>query len=251
MSAVSIKIGDRIDLKHTKSAGRSKLIERELRSQLLDFDGYRKAIISVPMLEGKLIPLEVGDTFHMTFFTDGGIFTCEAKVMRRLRERTVFTLEMELQNAPVKNQRREYFRLDCAMPIKVRTLNEREDLILEKLYNNAYEDPEEKDAAVKYLDAIEKNWTEVNLTDISGGGLRFLNAGVLEKNSHIQAQFKIVIGGNEFEITNKLLVVSCIEMPNLGDYDVRCKFLEMRAQIRERLIKYIFDEQRKRMRNDR
>ena len=58
---VAFKIGDRIELTHSKSATGQKLSERKFGSQLLDFDGVRTAKIAMPILESRVIPLEVGE----------------------------------------------------------------------------------------------------------------------------------------------------------------------------------------------
>ena len=55
---VTFEIGDRVEMTHVKSASGQKLAERKYGSQVLDFDGYRTAKLSMPILEGKVIPLE-------------------------------------------------------------------------------------------------------------------------------------------------------------------------------------------------
>ena len=80
---VAFKIGDRIELTHSKSATGQKLSERKFGSQLLDFDGVRTAKIAMPILESRVIPLEVGDDYELCFFTNSGLYQC-----RRSEEHT-------------------------------------------------------------------------------------------------------------------------------------------------------------------
>ena len=49
---------------------------------------------------------------------------CEAKVTERYKSDNTYLAEMELTSALRKNQRREYYRLDCAIKMQCRILKE-------------------------------------------------------------------------------------------------------------------------------
>ena len=58
-----ISIGDRIELVQIRSALRAKVSDSRYISQLLDYDGIRTIKISMPIYEGKMVPLEVNDVY--------------------------------------------------------------------------------------------------------------------------------------------------------------------------------------------
>ena len=74
MRKAIINIGDKIELTHVKSAYRRKLSDRTYGSKLLDYDGFREAKVSMPIYEGKIVPLELGDEYDLCFFTSFGFF---------------------------------------------------------------------------------------------------------------------------------------------------------------------------------
>ena len=67
MQKAVINIGDKIELTHVKSEFRSRLSKRRYGSKLLDYDGVRSAKIAMPIYEGKVIPLQVGDEYDLCF----------------------------------------------------------------------------------------------------------------------------------------------------------------------------------------
>lgn len=72
MQKDNITIGDRIELTQTKSTLNRKLSDNKYASQLLDYDGIRTLKISVPLCEGRVVPLDVGDEYQLCFFTFQG-----------------------------------------------------------------------------------------------------------------------------------------------------------------------------------
>ena len=83
---VAFAIGDRIELMHIKSAIGRKVSDKKYGSQLLDFDGDRTAKIAMPISEGKVIPLEIDDDYHLCFFTNSGLYQCTARIKKRYRK---------------------------------------------------------------------------------------------------------------------------------------------------------------------
>ena len=67
-----ISIGDRIELVQIRSALRAKVSDSRYTSQLLDYDGIRTIKISMPIYEGKMVPLEVNDVYELCFLLPRG-----------------------------------------------------------------------------------------------------------------------------------------------------------------------------------
>lgn len=74
---VAFAIGDRIELMHIKSAIGRKVSDKKYGSQLLDFDGDRTAKIAMPISEGKVIPLEIDDDYHLCFLQTLGCISVQ------------------------------------------------------------------------------------------------------------------------------------------------------------------------------
>lgn len=178
---IAFKIGDRIELTHSKSATGQKLSERKFGSQLLDFDGVRTAKIAMPILESRVIPLEVGDDYEMCFFTNSGLYQCRARIRKRYSESKMHVMEVLFLTELTKYQRRKFYRLDCMFPIKYRLLSDIELQLRERIQANQWEAEEEQGQCMAALDEIPKDWREGTISDLSGGGLRFHGKDQLER----------------------------------------------------------------------
>lgn len=117
---VAFAIGDRIELMHIKSAIGRKVSDKKYGSQLLDFDGDRTAKIAMPISEGKVIPLEIDDDYHLCFFTNSGLYQCTARIKKRYTENRMYVMDVIFLTPLKKFQRRKFYRLDCLFPIRYR-----------------------------------------------------------------------------------------------------------------------------------
>ncbi len=46
-------------------------------------------IISAPVKNGKIIPLEIGTSYMISIYTKGGLFNCKAKVSKRIKKKSI------------------------------------------------------------------------------------------------------------------------------------------------------------------
>ena len=138
MQKDNITIGDRIELTQTKSTLNRKLSDNKYASQLLDYDGIRTLKISVPLCEGRVVPLDVGDEYQLCFFTSKGMYRCRAKVIRRYMEMKIHILEMRMITGLTKFQRRQFFRLDCFLDFQYRIISEEEKALRDLIDRNEF-----------------------------------------------------------------------------------------------------------------
>ena len=83
------------------------------------------------------------------------------------------------------------------------------------------------------------------IVDISGGGLRIMTQKPLEKNNYIYIRFPVEmnIGNRDIEVVGR--VILSLESPNRKDcYDNRIQFKGISHELRETVVKYIFEQQR-------
>lgn len=229
--------GDRIDIigihKGYEKAeqNRVKKSEKVYQSQVFDILSEDKLEVVMPMEKAKLVLLTTGSEYELSFYTKNGLYQCYARVTDRYKTNNIYLLVMELVSNLSKHQRREFYRLNCAMNVFLRNMTEEEEQAV-KENRTAYDEtiPMEKSIAV----------------DISGGGLRCVGWKKYESDSHVYVRFLLNLQGKikEYILAGVLLHVHEIE-GRPGEYECRVKFENMKTKDREEIIRYIFDEERK------
>lgn len=229
------RIGDRVELTHVASALGRVLAENKYMSQVLDFDEIRTIKIAMPMYEGKIVPLELGDDYQLVFFTKAGLYQCTAKVAKRYTEKNMHVMDLVFQSKLVKYQRRKYFRLDCTMSFRY------------KVSENGEGHTEEADSGKE-----EKNsWKDGTIIDLSGGGLRFQCMEEIEKDSCLEVKIPLSFAKGIVPIQFMTKIIECKKnMGNSRMYDVRGEFEGVSDSERETVIQFVFEEQRRRMRKE-
>jgi len=232
-----ISIGDKIELEKIEtrlSVDPDKKAEK-YNSQVLDEAPNDRMYAAMPVKGGTIIPLSVGQKFNATFYSNGGLQQCEVIVTGRYKREGLFLVELEQTTRLEKVQRREFFRLERRTPIKYRIVEGEE---LEKIQSGEAYMPD--DASFIWKDAV--------MIDLSGGGVRFVSAHKEEKGSFVEVQFDIQHGEEEVEIVYAYAELLRTERnPNNNSiYDHRIMFWKMNNGTREKIIHFIFSEQRKR-----
>lgn len=230
-------IGDRIELMHIKSAIGRKVSDKKYGSQLLDFDGDRTAKIAMPIREGKVIPLEIDDDYNLCFFTNSGLYQCTAQIKKRYTENRMYVMDVIFLTPLKKFQRRKFYRLDCLFPIRYRIVPKEQ---FEK--RNEAEHDNEKDEIL---------WEEGTISDLSGGGIRFHGNVECKKEDLVEIVLPLSLQSGIVPLSLYMKVVSCVHFEGSRvAYETRGEFLNINEKERETVIKYVFEEQRRRMRKE-
>jgi c-di-GMP-binding flagellar brake protein YcgR len=188
-------------------------------------------LITTPMVGTKEYPLPMGYDINMLFFAKHGLFQCLCRVKKNVKENNVHLLKLEAITNLRKIQRREYYRLSCALELTSRELSPEEHAALEK-------QPE-------YSLSKELPLRRSVIVDLSGGGLRFLSTQSYEVDSLIYCSYQISVNGDikKYELVGHVLDVRKKEETN-GVYEHRVRFVNIPEQTREELIKIIFELER-------
>ena len=230
-------IGDRIELMHIKSAIGRKVSDKKYGSQVLDFDGDRTAKIAMPIREGKVIPLEIDDDYNLCFFTNSGLYQCTAQIKKRYTENRMYVMDVIFLTPLKKFQRRKFYRLDCLFPIRYRIVPKEQ---FEK--RNEAEHDNEKDEIL---------WEEGTISDLSGGGIRFHGNVEGKKEDFVEIVLPLSLQSGIVPLSLYMKVVSCVHFEGSRvAYETRGEFLNINEKERETVIKYVFEEQRRRMRKE-
>nr|MBP3598259.1 flagellar brake protein [Eubacterium sp.] len=250
MQKVVINVGDKIELTHVRSATRRKLEEHTYTSQLLEYDGLRTAKISMPISGGKIIPLEVNDEYALCFFSSSALYRCRARVIERRREENVYVLMMEFMSLPKKYQRRQFYRLDCTLSVRYRVISDEEKTLRDFLATNQFEDPALEEAYEKKLDEFSRDWQDALMTDISGGGVRFQCQQIVEPGVFVEIAIPLTFDAKNIPFKGIAKVVSRVDLPGENISEERCEFEDISKQDRELIVKYVFEEQKRRLRKE-
>ena len=242
------KIGDKVDLVQKSSSAGGKISERQYASRIIDFDMIRTAKLSAPIQDGHLVPLSVGDDYDLIVFTTAGLYSCRGRVKKRYMEGKIPVLDVLIVSEFKKYQRREFFRLDCSFEISYRKIDAEEKQLREKLANDNFDTPAEKKECRDRLFKMEPEWLDGNITNLSGGGLKFHSVDRFEKDEITEVKIPLQFN-NGFESLRffSRVIESSENIKAPRTYDTRCEFLSMGGRERELIVKFVFEQQRNKM----
>ena len=229
-----VKLGDKLELETIdNSKGRDELSEKKnYRSQVYDIVSEDQIKIAMPMEQGKVILLPVDGEYNICFYTQTGLYQCLARVIDRYKSDNIFVLVMELTTDIRKYQRREYYRLNCVLDMKARSVSDSDNV----------KGPTEQ---VHFLDT-DLTFSNGTMVDISGGGARFISKDRYPKGSNIQFAFTLFVNGKltEYKLLGRVLYSEELES-RAGSFEHRIQFINIMNDERESIIKFIFEEERK------
>ena len=187
--------------------------------------------VTMPIEIGKLVLLPVDGEYDLCFYTANGLYQCYSRVTDRYKSNNVYVLCLEMTTNLRKFQRREYYRLNCILNMKCRTIDDREVDILTNQVQFYNTDLTLQDGLI---------------VDISGGGARFISRESYEKDTKMLFIFSLTTGKLpvEYSIIGRVLLSQEIEGRE-GQFENRVQFINMNIDDREGIIRYIFEEERK------
>lgn len=201
-------------------------------SQIRDILSDDQIEILMPMEKSKVILLPVNTEFDMYFYTQAGLYQCFATVVDRYKDGTQYVLLMELTSNLRKFQRREYYRLSCALEMSARPLEK--------------EEKEAMDANADIFLVPGLPLKRSVVVDISGGGIRFISSFKYEPDSLVYCKYNLIIDGVSKEYTLICKVLQNNELDNRpGVFEHRAQYVDIDTYEREEIIRFIFEEERK------
>lgn len=209
---------------------------KNYQSQVIDVLSEDRVEIAMPMEKSKLILLPVDGEFDLYFYSDSGLYQSYARVVDRYKNNSLYVVVFDLISNLRKHQRREYYRFSCALEMHSRQLEEEEQAALSGDKNGVLVPQLPLKSSV--------------IADISGGGLRFIANYAYEPQSMILCKYSLLIGGEskEYNLVGKVLSVRELENRK-GVFEHRVQYINVDETEREEIIKYIFDEERKTLKN--
>lgn len=230
-----IAIGDKLELQkiETGLSENKDIASRSYASQVLDESENGEYLVSMPLKEGRVVPFSVGQELYATFYSKSGLYGCRVEVTNRYKQEQFFTMEITQRTILNKIQRREYYRFQYNKPLKYRILSEAEQKLIEQ-------------DAVYDWDEASLEWKDGIMIDLSGGGIQFVSGTQEEPGSHMQVCFEITENGKAKHIYAFATLLRSEKNQNKSTiYDHCLMFWKMNEKIREKIIRFIFDEERK------
>lgn len=242
-----IQIGNKIEIravaKRTLSA---EISDPDVYvSQFLNWIDNNVASIAIPTFKGHLVPLRVDDVYELQFFTRGGLYRCRGKIEKRTKtSNNIAVAEVRFISALEKFQRRQYYRMNCIIPMTYSVLTD----VQRELYKEKKRclSLEQKLNIEKKLENQEMVFQKATVLDISGGGMRF-NSSVQQESGDI-----LLLQPALPETVRKKIpflfgrIITSRRIPNKEPvaFDNRVEFVEITSTEQEQIITYIFKEER-------
>ncbi len=233
-----IAVGDRIELQAVERSLEEKKagVSKTYVSKVQDILSEDRLEIAMPMEQMKLVLLPIDAEYNLFVYSASGVYQCFAQIKDRYKSNNIYLVVVELTTNMRKFQRREYYRFSCALEMGARPLEDDElDAVEEKRIGPVYDGKDLKKSII---------------VDISGGGLRFLSAQKYEPGSLVLCSYHLLKSGEkkEYSIAGKVLTVKPSEN-RPGIYEHRVQYHNMSEEVREDIIRFIFEEERKKQKN--
>lgn len=212
------------------------------RSSVCDIVSETELEISMPTKNGRVVMLQDGVRCEFLFYANRGMYGCEGVVKRRCKQDNICLILVEITSNPVKHQRREFFRVSCLTDIKYYEISEETAMLpsVEQLY--------EKMRDTCFLGEAKRG----TLCDISGGGARFSSSVSHEKNCYLLLVMHLAnerVDDIFYLVCQVMNDGECIDQGN-NIYSNRVKFMYKDLRDREKIVRFVFEEDRRIRRKD-
>ena len=192
--------------------------------------------LEMPTREGKLVMLPMNIRYEFIFFVESGMYKAQGTITDRFKRQNFFLVHAKITSEFVKYQRRQFYRLNCMIPVAFQGMDDRVETM--ELMTDILDFSKSEDA-VKYPSA------RGDAMDISGGGMRMVSDTCTPEANFFLLQFYIDIQGKRSMVE---LIAKKIAMDKLEDsnkYSYRFKFIFKDSKLQEDIIRFIFEEERR------
>jgi len=222
-------------------------------AEILDEDTIE---VTTPIEKTKIILLERGQNYNLFFYSSKVIFQATGIIVDRYKSGSIFLLKIKLLTNLTKFQRREYFRYSCLIPFELKkiTFEEKEEYLRSgtlqeyKLLEKPLNKPSDKS-----LDKpLDKPLDKGIIIDISGGGIKMVIDNYFELDDLCLCSVPIKVNGigKTINIVGKILTVKKRE-GETNNYEHSIQYEFINKLDREKIIRFIFEEERKNRNNNR
>lgn len=209
-----------------------------LSSFVYEVRSDEELVLSNPIREGVLYPMEKSYTYYFRFFIENsGMFLFKGKMMERIKYDHLPSVVIRLESEIKRIQRRKFYRVNL---ISVGYF-----LIERRLGNDEIEQLKErmrkkyKNESDFIIDEVVYDKYSFDTIDISGGGLRVYTNHVFEVGDFVIGEFKVSDSWVKFK--GELVRV---EKKDNNRHEVGIKFLELDSNTQSKIVAYVFEVER-------
>ena len=228
-----ISIGDRIDIERKNPQTQEASVYKSQVFDILDNDEIR---IAMPFDGSRLVVMSLNIRYKMCFYTDNGLFECIGNVVDRYKSNNRYVAVISLKTGLKRIQRREFFRLEKLINAEYRVLSEEESNL------ESAQAVLEQERSLMELPVYKKGMA----VDLSGGGARFVLEDAYPVSTFLMLQLHLSLDVNDpyFYVIGKVVMSEKV-IGKVGQCENRIEFVRIHDKDREKLIQYIFREERK------
>lgn len=226
MNFDAIRTEDKVDItdiNDTSLGGVSRVFD------ILDIE-QKMLLIHAPMSGKNVFNLDAGSSYTISVYNSTTklkhIFNC-IFVQYMKKEDTTYAAVRILDEGE-RVQRRSFFRFSCALGMKFSVLDYGDNQAAKMLHDAGY--TERYDAVIR---------------DIGGGGIRFITNHDINEKYDIQCH--ILLANSSIMIKGKILNKQFMPKSSFK-FQYRLEFLNVSQKLQDRIVDYIFMEQRKQKR---
>ena len=207
---------------------------RVYKTSVYDVADNNTIRIIMPMEQTKLVLLPIDGRYEVCFFSQNGVYKADVRIADRIKINGIYILVAEMLTNLHRYQRREYYRFNCVIEMNYRVMSQEE---LEGVSSGVISPSSDLD---------ENDMKEAMIVEISGGGLRFVAEEQYPIDTVLFVEFSLEIEDEmmPFALAAKVIYASEIENRE-GEYEIRLQYVYINNTIREEIIKFIFEEERK------
>ncbi len=212
-----LKIGDRVEMTLLKD----KSINKVFISQVEEIIDESHLILHTPITYGKLVKLPTDLGYSCLFLTGKCMLRYDTMILEYFKKDGFHLMRVQLTSDGEKIQRRDFFRFECLLPIKFALIN----------------DDVEEEVAPDMHEGIIK--------DVGGGGLRFVTNVEMPESGEIKC---LIMLNSEYLLMVAKILSRQYFPKSSYKYQYRCIFIGVLPSEQEKIVRYIFNEQRKNLR---
>lgn len=191
---------------------------------------------TVPTVRARLVPLDREREFYFVFITEKGLLRTKGIVTDIYKRGNFFLMKVHLNGHLSKYQRREFFRIDCMIPVIYQSLNEEQGLM--KTVHEAEE-------SLKKPESRSLVHGFGTIMDISGGGAKITSRLSLKEVPYVLLKFQMDVPDLEkMPVTVIAKVVNSESIEGVDLYCHRVRFMFRDYTNQEKIVRYIFEKER-------
>lgn len=236
-----IRVGDKVDIRlmqKVENADKTEEMPTQYKSQVLEVKENGRFEVAMPIIKGKLIVLPLNVRYEIVFNTQAGnTYKSIGIITERYKKDGFYMMGIQLKKGLEKIQRREFYRHSCLMEFDFYILDIKHEHL--KTADEIYVELAEGQLAAPKCQGLT--------VDLSGGGMKFRSPYELDINGRVFIVLSLKNERMDRDLYVTANVIACRPVHTVTKvlYESRVRFVLEDNRMREEIIRFIFEEERK------